>query len=86
MIEARHGITGYRISNGPGKLTQALGITKAHNHKDLTIEDSLFITEGQSINSSEIVTTVRIGISQAIDTPLRFYIAGNPWVSQLNHK
>lgn len=85
MIEARHGITGYQISNGPGKLAQALGITKTHNHKDLTIQDSLFITEGRSINPSEIITTGRIGISQAKDKPLRFYIANNPWVSQLKH-
>jgi DNA-3-methyladenine glycosylase len=85
MIKTRHGITGYQISNGPGKLTQALGITKAQNHKDLTIQNSLFITEGKFINPAKIITTERIGISKAQNKPLRFYIAHNPWVSHLKH-
>lgn len=82
MIQARHGITGYQISNGPGKLTQALGITKHQNHIDLTIHGELFITEGRSVKPAEILTTTRIGISAAKEQPLRFYIANNRWVSR----
>ncbi len=81
MIKARHGITGHQISNGPGKLTQAMGITKKYTHIDLTHQGELFITEGRPVKPSDIVRGPRIGISQAKDLPLRFFVASNPWIS-----
>ena len=82
MIHARHSIIGHQISNGPGKLTQALGITKKQNHVDLTIKGELFIAQGRTVKLSEIVASTRIGISAATELPLRFYIANNRWVSR----
>ena len=82
MILTRHGITGHQISNGPGKLTKALGITKKQNHVDLTIKGELFIAEGHSVKPSEIVAATRIGISAAKELPLRFYVADNKWISR----
>ncbi len=81
MVQARNGIQGYRISNGPGKLTQALGITHIHNNIDLATSEKLFISDGIYIDSSDIISSPRIGISQAKDLPWRFYISYNKWVS-----
>lgn len=69
-----------QLTNGPAKLVQALGITKAQN--------GMMINSGQlrlepGITPKEIVQTTRIGISKAIDQPWRFYIKGNPFVSKL---
>jgi DNA-3-methyladenine glycosylase len=62
------------LASGPGKLAQALGITKSLNGEDMTDSESrLHIEDG--INPLEIVTTKRIGISQALDKNWRFIIA-----------
>ena len=66
------------LTNGPGKLTQALGITKEHNGMDLTGKD-LYVIKGDL--PKEIVTTTRIGLSSGKELPLRFYIRGNKFVS-----
>lgn len=66
------------LTNGPGRLTQALGITRAHNGIDLT-GDELYVLRGEK--PKEIVTTTRIGIREGADLKLRFYIKGNKFVS-----
>lgn len=75
----------YRIlkTHGPGRLTKALGITKAlHNEVLLTSPDSpLFLAQGQKTDKMSIITTTRIGIRKAADYPWRFYIRDNPYVS-----
>jgi DNA-3-methyladenine glycosylase len=55
-----------RLTDGPAKLTQALGITKKHYGLDLTINSELFITEGIKI-SGKIISSPRIGIKNATD-------------------
>jgi DNA-3-methyladenine glycosylase len=88
IMEANRKQTDLRnLCSGPAKLVQALGITKKHNGHDLTepplwIEASKDTPWARSILDSNIVTTTRIGISQAADLPLRFYIAGNSFVSR----
>jgi len=67
------------LSNGPGKLTRALGIDKKHDGLDLT-KDMLFIEN--SNDKFEIVKTTRIGLSKGQDLPLRFYIKNNEFVSK----
>jgi len=86
MVQARKGISGYQISNGPGKLTQALGITRVHNNIDLTTSKELFIADGIYIDPLDIINSPRIGISQARDLPWRFYISDNKWVSYFHKK
>lgn len=70
-------------TNGPGRLCRALGLTKAdHNEFDLTsVNEELFLAEGEPVADAQVVTTTRIGISLAKDYPWRFYIKGNPWIS-----
>ena len=42
----------------------------------------LVIREGRTVRSGEIEITPRIGISRAVDWPLRYVIRGNPYVSR----
>ncbi len=74
-----------KLTSGPGRLAQAFGITRERdNGCDLTSSKSdLWI--GYSSAASEgarpIRTTPRIGIRKAADKPLRYFLAGNPFVS-----
>ena len=69
------------LASGPGKLTLALGITLQHNGADVT-RGSLVVREPVENRRFEIQVTPRIGISQCVDAPLRFLIAGNVSVSK----
>ena len=61
------------LTSGPGRLCQALGITRAtHNDLDVTRTDSPLQVLDDGYRPSSILTTPRIGISKAIDKPLRF--------------
>ena len=69
------------LTNGPGKLTMAMGIDRALNGKILS-QDYLYIEEGEDVKN--IIETKRIGIDYAgedANLPLRFYIKDNPYVS-----
>ena len=71
------------LSNGPGKLSMALGIDRTLNEKNLS-KDYLYIANGEDISEKDLVTTKRIGIDYAGEDaklPLRFYIKNNPNVS-----
>lgn len=70
------------LTNGPGKLCEALGITGAHNELSLQ-RQPLVIREGQPVADCDIEVTQRIGISRAVDWPLRYIIRGNIHVSRL---
>lgn len=61
------------LCSGPGKLTQALGITKALYGSDVTSSDAeLFVIEGQDIQDKHIIASPRIGISVAQELPWCF--------------
>lgn len=70
------------LTNGPGKLCQALNITIEDNMKDLMFSDDIIISEEKNNTNFEIVTTTRIGITKSVDLPLRFYIKGNKYISK----
>ncbi|MBT8173784.1 MAG: DNA-3-methyladenine glycosylase, partial [Nitrosopumilus sp.] len=53
------------LTNGPAKLTQALGITKEHYGTDLTNDSKLYIEDGVKIE--KIFESPRIGIKKATD-------------------
>ena len=69
------------LTNGPGKLCQAFGITKTLYGKSFSSPD-FFLTEGYSVDPEDIVATKRIGISAAQDKLWRFYIKNNQFVSR----
>lgn len=70
------------LTNGPGKLAQALDITRVHNEKDL-VKSNFFIADaGIKISRQKIASSGRIGIKEAEEMPYRFYIKGNQFVSK----
>lgn len=66
------------LCNGPGRLTQALGLHIDHDGVDLT-DGSLKISSGDELE--EIVATTRIGISRGVDLPWRYLAVGEKDVS-----
>lgn len=69
------------LASGPGRLTQALAITRAHNGADVTRGD-LTIGRARHEHEFEIDVTPRVGITKCADWPLRFVIRGNKFVSR----
>ena len=64
------------LASGPGKLTLALGITRAHNGRDVT-HGSFVVRKWKQEPPAEIEVTPRIGITKCADWPLRFVLVGN---------
>ncbi len=82
-VEPVAGVIG--LTNGPGKLTRALGITLRHNGSDLT-RGALTVREPtvrelEQEQAFQIGVSPRIGITRNVDSLLRFFIAGNRFVS-----
>ena len=61
------------LASGPGKLTQALGITLGHYGADLT-QGEFVVREPAEAKRFHIDVTPRIGITKCADRPLRFVI------------
>ncbi|WP_391117969.1 DNA-3-methyladenine glycosylase [Psychrobacillus sp. L3] len=83
MKEIRNDLPMKQWTNGPGKLTKALGITMEYYGKKWT-EKPLYITEGVEVRS--ISTGPRIGIDNsgdAVHYPYRFWETDNPYVSKM---
>jgi DNA-3-methyladenine glycosylase len=70
----------FRLASGPGNLTRALGITIKENGADLT-QGRLTIEPPDGPRDFRIASGPRVGITRAADRPLRFWIAGNRYVS-----
>jgi len=68
------------LASGPGKLTLAMGITRAQNAADVT-RGSLVVRDSFEARQFDIAVTPRIGITKCADLPLRFLIRGNRFVS-----
>lgn len=60
------------LTNGPGKLTQAFGITKVDDGIKLAEKNGLYIAESGALESKDIIATSRIGISKGQDKLWRF--------------
>ena len=77
MLERRQG----RDTFGPGKLTQALGITKSENQADLTgTASGLWIEAGQFVPNSRVTKSPRVGLNNTpepwLSKPWRFLVKG----------
>jgi len=70
-----------RAYNGPGKLTRKLRITLEHYGVDVT-RGPITIHTPPREETLAIGVSPRVGISQAADLPLRFFIKGNQFVSR----
>jgi DNA-3-methyladenine glycosylase len=83
VMRERRGVLDVRsLCAGPGRLTQAYGITRAENGIDLVSGRDLFVSEGEPLGEDQIGVGPRIGITVATETPWRFYVRGSPFVSR----
>ena len=73
--------TGYCLTNGPGKLTQAFNIDTQFYAYGLIQGSELFLAEPIEKETFTLQATPRIGISKAQDHKGRFFITGNPWIT-----
>jgi len=62
------------LTNGPGKIGQALCLDRSLNHIDMTRQGLLYVKNGISVAASDIEITSRIGIKKAQDKPWRFVL------------
>src|SRR6266403_3391018 len=71
-----------KISSGPGRMTEALEITRARdNGKSLLSARSDLHIVDDGYRVQHVTITPRIGIVKSAEQPLRYFIAGNPFVS-----
>ena len=81
LMKTRRGIEDVqRLCSGPGKLTQALQISRADDERDLCADPthSFHFTDNNNI---EVVADERIGITKSPDLPWRFTLRGSQFVS-----
>jgi DNA-3-methyladenine glycosylase len=88
-LQPTHGIPAMRrrrglhderlLCSGPGKLTQALGITDKHNGLAL---DAPPIALYARTTRPDIVTGVRIGLTKAVELPWRYGLKGSKFLSK----
>lgn len=71
-----------RLTSGPGRLAEAFGITRRRdNDKDVTSLESDLQIVNDGFHPRGVLRTPRIGLTKAAEHPLRYVIAGNPFVS-----
>lgn len=68
------------LARGPGRLAQALGVTRADNGADLLGGHEITLTPPER-PVTKINTGPRVGITKAVELPWRFWIADSPYVS-----
>jgi DNA-3-methyladenine glycosylase len=88
-LQPTHGIAAMRrrrglhdersLCSGPGKLTEALAITHAHNGLPL---DAPPIAVHARREEPEIAAGVRIGITKAVELPWRYGLKGSKFLSK----
>lgn len=71
-----------KLASGPGKLCEALGITrKRDNGKDMLSAKSDLQVVDDRYKVTKTAIGPRIGITKSADMPLRYAIAGSPYIS-----
>lgn len=81
MRRRRGAVPDRELCSGPGKLCQALGITRDLNGMAMG-SGPVVVLRAEPIATSAIAATPRIGITKAADWPLRFHLANSPWTSR----
>lgn len=74
MRRRRRGRRDSELTNGPGKLCEAFGITGPKYNGASLRTSALRILEGEEIQDAQVEVTTRIGISKAVDEPLRWVV------------
>jgi DNA-3-methyladenine glycosylase len=88
-LEPTHGLAAMRrrrgmpdarmLCSGPGKLTEALGITRDHN--GLALDAPPFALHARTTNV-DVVSGIRIGLTKAVDLPWRYGLRGSKFLSK----
>jgi DNA-3-methyladenine glycosylase len=82
MRARRGGVRETELTNGPGKLTQALAIELEHNGGDLVAGPVRILPRPQEWRDVALVAGPRIGITKATELPWRFCALGSRDVSR----
>jgi DNA-3-methyladenine glycosylase len=69
-----------RLTDGPGKLTEALSIDGAFNGEDLVRSRRLYVLDREG--PVRVEASARIGISKGRERLWRYFVEGNPYVSK----
>jgi len=79
-MRARRGVADERLlCSGPGRLTQALGVTGADDGADLSRPPFALVPPTAPV---VVERTTRIGITRAVEEPWRYVEAGSSWSSR----
>jgi DNA-3-methyladenine glycosylase len=88
-LEPTHGLGAMRrrravdnprmLCSGPGKLTEALGVTQAHNALALDAPPFALYARAEDV---EVTTGIRIGITKATELPWRYGLQGSKFLSK----
>ena len=81
MRRRRGPMADLQLCSGPGRLCQALGITRELDGARMA-RGPVEVLRGEAMAQGSIAATPRIGITKAADWPLRFHLAGSPWTSR----
>ncbi len=84
MRARRTGTPDSDLARGPGRLAQAMEITVGLDGVDMTEEGPLWLGRIHR-PAGDIGVSVRIGITQAADLPLRFFERGSKFLSGAKH-
>jgi DNA-3-methyladenine glycosylase len=79
--DERGPIGDHDLCSGPGKLTQALGISLAENDTSLSSGPVRFGPPPAGWHEPVVLDGIRVGITRAVELPWRFSVAGNRNVS-----
>ena len=83
MKKLRRALELQLLTSGPGRLTRAMAIDKKlHGKPVYTTAHGLWIEGGEEISERQVAVSHRIGVTEDLPVPLRFYIKGNPFVSR----
>ncbi|HET7426279.1 MAG TPA: DNA-3-methyladenine glycosylase [Gemmatimonadales bacterium] len=80
MRERRGVVADRQLCSGPGKLCQALAITRDEDGRPMRASGATVVAALDP--PTAVRTTPRIGITKAADWPLRFVVDGSPWISR----
>jgi DNA-3-methyladenine glycosylase len=81
MRRRRGPVPDRELCSGPGKLCQALGISRELDGGRMS-GSLVIVRRPDRREETRVAVTPRIGITKAADWPLRFHVAGSPWLSR----
>lgn len=77
----RLGVADRELLRGPGNLARALAVDGALNRHDLAAPPLWLAAADAPVSDDQIAVGPRVGISRAVEAPLRFWVRGNAFVS-----